>query len=164
MRDPIKALTVQQPWAGAIAVGAKTTENRSTLWKHRGILAIHAGSRWSDRGGQSRLVNAAADRDPRSMDAWPPEFVVTGHVIALVVVEDAHRNAEGCCDDEWAEWSYREHKGGVRGDVVHLTLSDATRDEFDPIPCPGRLGLWDLPEEVAEQVYRQAEWYIWART
>lgn len=40
----MKALTVQQPWASAIAWGEKTIEHRSWSTGHRGPLLIHAGA------------------------------------------------------------------------------------------------------------------------
>lgn len=39
----MKALTLHQPWASLIAVGAKRIETRSWSTKYRGPLAIHAG-------------------------------------------------------------------------------------------------------------------------
>ena len=39
----MKVLTLHQPWASLIAVGAKTLETRSWSTKYRGPLAIHAG-------------------------------------------------------------------------------------------------------------------------
>ncbi len=53
-REPVKiegmkALTIQQPWAGLIERGAKTVELRSWTTKHRGPLMVCAGARaWSD--------------------------------------------------------------------------------------------------------------------
>lgn len=38
----MKALSLWQPWASAIAVGAKTIETRSWWTPYRGALAIHA--------------------------------------------------------------------------------------------------------------------------
>jgi len=47
--DGMKALTVQQPFAGLIASGRKTVESRRSRTNHRGPLAICAGVRaWSD--------------------------------------------------------------------------------------------------------------------
>lgn len=42
MPKPIKALTLHQPWATLVAVGAKTYETRSWSTDYRGPLAIHA--------------------------------------------------------------------------------------------------------------------------
>ena len=44
----MKALTLWQPWASLIAVGAKTIETRSWSTKYRGPLAIHAAKRRPD--------------------------------------------------------------------------------------------------------------------
>ena len=41
-RSPMKALTLTQPWASLIAVGAKRIETRSWYTQFRGPLAIHA--------------------------------------------------------------------------------------------------------------------------
>jgi hypothetical protein len=42
----MKFLTIRQPWASLIAVGAKTIETRPFSTKYRGPLAIHAGLAW----------------------------------------------------------------------------------------------------------------------
>lgn len=42
----MKALTLHQPWASLVARGVKTIETRSWSTRHRGPLAIHAGSTW----------------------------------------------------------------------------------------------------------------------
>ena len=39
----MKALTILQPWASLIAIGAKKIETRSWPTKYRGPIAIHAG-------------------------------------------------------------------------------------------------------------------------
>ncbi|WP_127580883.1 ASCH domain-containing protein [Paenibacillus koleovorans] len=39
----MKAITIHQPWATLIAIGAKQFETRSWATKYRGPIAIHAG-------------------------------------------------------------------------------------------------------------------------
>jgi hypothetical protein len=41
----VKALTLHQPWAQLVAIGAKRIETRSWSTRYRGPLAIHAGAR-----------------------------------------------------------------------------------------------------------------------
>ena len=41
----MKAITVWQPWAGAMAAGIKENETRSWATKYRGPIAIHAGKK-----------------------------------------------------------------------------------------------------------------------
>lgn len=43
MTAPLKMLTLHQPWASLIAVGAKSIETRSWSTRYRGPIAIHAG-------------------------------------------------------------------------------------------------------------------------
>jgi len=61
MGEPIRALTVRQPWAHMIAHCGKTVENRGRQTRYRGQVAIHAGarSRWDRDGEQSPLVREA---------------------------------------------------------------------------------------------------------
>lgn len=48
----MKAVTISQPFATLVALGAKTLETRSWATKHRGDLAIHAGQ----KSGQGSLL------------------------------------------------------------------------------------------------------------
>lgn len=44
----IKAISLWQPWASLIAIGAKRFETRSWPTAYRGPLAIHAAKRWTN--------------------------------------------------------------------------------------------------------------------
>lgn len=140
----MKALTVQQPWAWAIIHGGKDVENRTTAWSYRGPLAIHAGMRVSERGFQ------AIDRiHGTAIPPWPHghESEVYGAIIGVVDLVDAHPASPGCCESPWAETSYVEHGGKTRHNLVHLVL-ERPRIIMAPVPCTGRLGLWDVPRDV----------------
>jgi hypothetical protein len=43
----VKALSLYQPWASAMAAGIKTIETRGWSTDYRGELAIHAAKRWA---------------------------------------------------------------------------------------------------------------------
>lgn len=150
----MKALTVQQPWAWAIIHGGKNIENRSTLWRYRGPLAIHAGMRISDRGQQSDLVRGAWSAQglptklAERLDRYGYVAVPTGAVIGVVDLVDAHP-ASGCCTP-WGEESYVEHDGGRRVDVVHYVIENPR--PIHPVPWRGALGLWTIPDDIAELV------------
>lgn len=50
----MKALTIQQPWAGLVARGEKTVELRKWTTNFRGPLLVCAGARaWSDEAVES---------------------------------------------------------------------------------------------------------------
>lgn len=141
----MRTITVQQPWAWAIAVDdpfRKDVENR-TFKIATGELLIHAGQRWSERGADFPLVQILRGRHPH--DAT---YVANGEVIARVHVE-CHEAAPGCCDSPWAEESYTEHSGRVRTRLYHWVT--VLLEVFDPpIPARGRQGVWDFP--IAERV------------
>lgn len=130
---PVKALTVQQPWAWAIFRG-KNIENRTQLWKYRGPLAIHAGLCESERGLDDRRI-----RYQTSLNGiiGPLHF---GKIIGVVDLVDVHPNT-GCCRP-WGE------SGRV---AAHLVL-EHQRELPEPIPCRGALGLWTPPADVLERL------------
>lgn len=140
----MKALTVQQPWAWAIFHG-KTIENRTQQWSYRGPLAIHAGQRFSERGGESPLVIEAWERagGPLLHDLHH------GAILGVVDLVDVHPSA-GCCAP-WGESSYVEHGGRERRQIVHLVLENP-RLLAEPIPCKGALGLWTPPADIVERL------------
>lgn len=51
----MKALTITQPWATLIAIGAKRFETRGWSTPYRGPLAIHAGKNTKPVGGEVGL-------------------------------------------------------------------------------------------------------------
>jgi hypothetical protein len=160
----MKALTVQQPWAWAIFNG-KNIENRTQLWKYRGPLAIHAGKRWSERGGNDDRVLSAfiADQvrtglEPKYADMLRSGLLEEdlgdwyGAILGTVELVDVHPDA-GCCRP-WGESAYVEHGGHERRQIVHLVLENA-RPLAEPIPCTGALGLWTPPADIIAQLERE---------
>ena len=142
----MKALTVRQPWAWALAMGYKPVENRTTLWKHRGMLLIHASGApdpWPD-GLEHPLVqqairHALAFGDPVADTV----FRARGAFVGAVTVTDVHRAVENCCPPGWAE--------PADGKKVHMVCADAVVFK-EPVPAIGALGLWDVTPEAEQQV------------
>ncbi|MCC9181146.1 hypothetical protein [Mycolicibacterium mageritense] len=152
----MKALTVQQPWAWAIFYG-KLIENRTQLWSYRGPLAIHAGARWSDRGGQSELVEAAwrdattnctTEQYSHASRLW----TARSEFLGVVDLADCHPDAG--CHEPWGESSYVEHGGRVRRRITHLVLENP-RSLAEPVYCKGALGLWNPPADVVAKIEAQ---------
>lgn len=158
----MKAITVRQPWAWAIATGAKTVENRTRGTRYRGPLAIHAGAGWSKRGaGDSRILQlanlAAASARLRGIDGAAaytatyvlPPFHHRGAIIATAELVDSHPDT-GCCRP-WGESSYEEAGGRTRTVLHHLVL-EHTRPLTPPVPVRGALGLWTPGDDLLEQL------------
>lgn len=164
----LRALSVRQPWAWAIALGGKHVENRHWSTRHRGLLAIHASCRrgWDQDSGalDSRIIRAVHD-SARTPDGRldPPiachlnqqrtritelsaddQRWAFGAIVGVARLVDIHAASE--CPGQCAPWG---SPGGH-----HWVLSDA-RALAEPVPCKGRLGLWQLPPEVEAAVRGQ---------
>jgi hypothetical protein len=184
----MRLLTVRQPWAEAIADGAKLTENRSQGFPkgYRGLLGIHAGLGWSERAVWDERIRAlwhdqhgarhpsppaladrghanACDYAIRHVPAYhgrPPHPFQAGVVLALAELVDVHP-AAGCCAP-WGEDSYPPANPEARppGQVTHLVLDNVRR--IRPVPAKGRLGLWRPDDDLAiELAHRLAELVTW---
>lgn len=126
----MKALTIRQPWAGAIVHQTKRVENRT--WKlpaamHGARILIHAG--------------AQLDRDAR---VYGPNLGVYGAIIGAATLTGCHfHNGNQVCCSEWAF-----------EDTYHWTLADIVALP-EPVPCKGRLGFWNPPADVLAAVQQQ---------
>lgn len=138
------ALTVRQPWAWAIAAGHKAVENRTWTTRHRGLLAIHAGTRWDeDEVGASRFVRDTVKAQGGTMprrwrDAEP--HIGTGVVVAVARIAGICAPSDLFC--QCGLWA--------RLGQYHWHLADV-RMLPDPVPARGRQQLWTvtLPASVA---------------
>lgn len=136
----MKALTVRQPWAWAIAKGHKTVENRGWTTNYRGPLAIHAAKAWDDDAARATVfcrdtVRAAGGQLPeRLADDLP--WSGSGAVIAIVDLVDICTTAlddpvDRCGCGPWAQPL-----------ETHWQLANV-RLLPSPVETKGRLGLWN---------------------
>ncbi|HEV2927245.1 MAG TPA: hypothetical protein VGW74_01020 [Propionibacteriaceae bacterium] len=139
----MRAITVLQPFATAIARYGKRVENRG--WRPPAAvvgetLAIHAGKKWMPPGDTYPQSTLPALGDPA---VYPTSAVLA--VARLAAVCTASFFGERCDCGPWA----------VDGEC-HWWLADV-RALPDPVPCKGRQKLWTLPPEVAEKVIAQLD-------
>jgi hypothetical protein len=59
----MKALSLWQPWASAIACGAKRIETRSWATSYRGPIAIHAAKKWDRELREDALMLCREQRE-----------------------------------------------------------------------------------------------------
>lgn len=153
----LPCLTIQQPWAWAMFHG-RTVENRTQFQStYRGRLAIHASTRWSDRGGHCRHVNHAwktatthctAAEYSRTSRLW----TARGEIIGLVDLVDVHTDVDGGCCRPWGDSTIAAHGDGPRRRrTTHLVLVNP-RALPEPIRCKGAAGLWEPPVDVTERL------------
>ena len=143
MGEPVRALSITQPWAAAIAYGTKRVENRTWTaprWAIGQVIAVHA----------SKKPDVCAR--PPAGESWPAEHRMhLGAVIAVATLAGCHLSPDfgGTCGATrtlCSPWAAR--------DQYHWLLSDV-RPLPEPVPCRGMLGLWRLPEDVEKAVRAQ---------
>lgn len=153
---PIKALSLLQPWASLVAVGAKKIETRSWNTRYRGRLAIHASvgfPAWNRQLFNLREVKGALAPFHRTYLTLPlGEIIATCNLVATKKIDyfDWRITHEGSLiPKEWAysgeRWNATEQElafGDFRTGRYMWFLSDLEL-LATPIPCKGRLGLWD---------------------
>src|ERR1700691_5449786 len=150
-RDSVKALTLTQPWATLVAIGAKRIETRSWSTSYRGPLAIHAAKGfpgWAKEFGKSTECYEAlrkystADDERRFLSgglAYPLGVVLaTCRIAACVKTEKLLSERPYAPDMTEQEKSFGDYSEGRWG----WMLADVKRLP-EPIPAKGALGLWE---------------------
>ena len=130
----VLALSVLQPWASLLAVGAKRIETRSWFTPYRGAVAIHASKRFpmadqlllKDRRFNSALVNHYALND------FGLPNLPTGAILAV-----ADLVACDSTNDPVDRWMWR--------------FENIRRLEI-PIKATGALGLWTPEPRAMERL------------
>lgn len=129
----IRAISLWEPYASAIALGLKQHETRSWETSHRGLLAIHASVRPLDRGGLMLTNRLNITR------------LHYGEVVAVVNLTDCipmPAAAASSEDFDLGDWS----PGRFAWKLDDLNV-------IEPVALKGHQGLWwaDLPESVFSQ-------------
>lgn len=147
----MKALTLTQPYATLIAVGAKKIETRGWSTSFRGPLAIHAAKGLGPVGGKRGLAELCTD-DPffgalidagyRAGKPLPMGAIVA--VCRLVDCESTDILPVGYGRGEGVWWLTPEERafGNYNPGRYAWLLADI-RALPEPIPCKGALWLWE---------------------
>lgn len=134
----MRALTVRQPWAAAIAHGDKHIENRKTP-----IPAKHLGA--------TILIHAGAAEDANALPAdmvraWPLHYRA---IVAVAALASCHQaTTPRCC----APWGFPQTDDGK---LWHWVLEDVCPLPHPPRPVTGQLGLWTVDDDTLAAVQRQ---------
>jgi activating signal cointegrator 1 len=139
----MRAISLWQPWASAIAIGVKKIETRSWPTSYRGPLAIHAAKTKEhlDYARMPEVAPAFMAAGIRTMGNFP-----LGAIVATCVLKDCFStqifNAIG--ELERALGNYDEGRfGWVLSDVVWIK---------NPIPFRGSQGFFNVPDELLAQI------------
>ena len=142
----IKALSLWQPWAEAIRVGAKQIETRHWLTRYRGWLAIHAAKKKIDKSDVG--FNDFAEH-------WVGDLsqLDFGAIICVVKLSDCRPTEalrEEISEDESLWGNYDDGRWGWMLDAGPVI------DINPAIPVIGHQGLfdWEVPEAVAGRIQK----------
>ena len=159
----MRCLTLTQPWATLVAVGAKKIETRGWKTAYRGPLAIHAAKVWPKQARDIcrrepfrsvLLAKAVAER----FDELPlGEVVATCRLVSVREITPAHANTEyaapltgwrwtgpGALGEEYEYRITPEERafGDYSAGRYAWLLADVTA-LATPAPARGALGLWE---------------------
>lgn len=138
----MKALSVRQPWAWAILHAGKDVENRDWPERYparrfRGRILLHASKGCTRRefGDACAWIHETFGVEVPELESLP-----RGAIVGAVTVADI-------VDHSPSEWYVGAEAALLLRDPVALNA---------PIVCPGALGFFDVPHEVAAEVRRRA--------
>ena len=156
----MKALTMTQPWATLVAIGANIIETRDWPTKYRGPFAIHAAK------GFPKEARALCGRQPFRDALAAAGFMSANDLPLGTVVAVANLDSLLVCDDATLkEIRARSRRGELPaheadfGDFSDgrygFVLGNVRRVE-PPLPAKGMLGFWELPDDVEALVRQRA--------
>jgi hypothetical protein len=135
----MKALTLTQPWATLVAIGAKRIETRSWSTKYRGPLAIHAAKGFPKAARQFTLEPACYEVVRVGGKILNGAAYPLGCIVAICHLVDCLEVGEvGQFQLTTQELSLGNY---TRGRFAWLL--EAVRPLAEPIPAKGALSLWE---------------------
>lgn len=167
-----KVLTLTQPWAILVALGAKKIETRSWRTSYRGPLAIHAAQGLGPVGGRrglralvgsepfyTALVDTVQHTPQKSLIDAIVDSLPLGAIVATCRLID-------CVSTDttflgWKRWQYPGTEHSIRWEMTEQerAFGDYSVGRYawlladvqalpEPIPCKGALGLWEYDDKV----------------
>lgn len=137
----LKALTLWEPWASLIMVGAKTYETRSWATPYRGPLVIHASLNKDSIGmiRDGRVYDLLFEVGITKMGDFKLGYALC--VCTLVDCIPTNKlDVSQLSRDDWAFGDYRPERYAWK-------LANVQRLD-PPIKVRGYQGLWDWPETL----------------
>lgn len=148
----MKAISLWQPWASLVAIGAKKIETRGWSTSYRGPLAIHAAKHWTkDLGSMclkepfySRLAAVGFCGITRRLCGLPLGAVVA--TCRLARVEPIYDFPQTIVGNEFVGTPERDF-GDYREGRFGWVLEDV-RQLPTPVPYAGSQGFFDVPDAL----------------
>lgn len=141
----MKTLSIWQPWASLIAIGAKRVETRHWGTPYRGTLLIHASKRWTaaERDTHDDLIAFVLPQTfVKAMPDEPPlgAVVAVAELYECVEMTESYMACVPALEKELGGWEV----GRFAWQLVNVR----------PLPTPfaarGAQGIFDLPVTLRE--------------
>ena len=163
--QPLKAISVTQPWSTLIAIGGKNIETRSWRTDYHGWIAIHAAKSMHGADEMRCLrepfysaLRKAGLKIPCRLERGAHLTLTRGAIVAVANLHKVERIRIRAADGATIIPSWPIPKEEIPfGDYTpgrYAWVLTNSRPLKEPIPCRGALGLWDVPAEIAEQLER----------
>lgn len=143
MAGTIKALSLKQPWATLVVIGAKTIETRSWMTRHRTTLAIHSSGAL-DTDDRALCYTEPFRSALRKGGLRSPADLPTGCVLGVVKVLDVTEITPQLIDilKMRPTWPLEEAFGGW-APGRHAWMLKLLQKFTHPVAARGYPGLWD---------------------
>jgi hypothetical protein len=142
----MKALTLTQPWATLVAIGAKRIETRSFRVSYRGPLAIHAAKGFPNGARAQCLFEPF-------VSALRPHCATLGDIPRGVVLATCNlvdclpMEAEVCLSGVFDDYpnldTPQERAFGNYSEGRWAWILEDVQRLDQPVPAKGALGLWE---------------------
>ena len=169
----LRCLTLYQPWASLVAIGAKRIETRNWPTSHRGEIAIHASKRWTKEETWLTLsmpfatALGAEARWPALLKPNSSPILPLGAIVAVARLVDvlstdyislSHgRLTSSVYDDDDGYFPCGEHERyfGDFSPGRYAWLLTNVRRLATPVPAKGAYMLWQADPAVESDVRAQ---------
>jgi hypothetical protein len=131
----MKALSLWQPWASAIALGHKRIETRHWSTSYRGPLLIHAARRWTAEERGFAAVEHTLGRLPSRLPLGA--FVAVARLVDIRPTEELYPHISAI------ERLYGNYEPGRFGWML-----EDIRPLPDPVGFKGHQGLFNAPDHL----------------
>lgn len=144
----MKAISLWQPWASAIALSLKRIETRGWKTPHRGELAIHAAKKDDGDAYRGWREMLAEDREVFAEHGYVNwEDLPFGAVVATSMLTDV-RTTERLLDANAI--TEMEYRWGGYGDGRFGWMLAEVKKLDEPAPARGFQQLWEWNAEVSK--------------
>ncbi len=151
----MKLISLWEPWATLMSLGAKKIETRSWSTSYRGWLAIQAS-----KGGLSKRNLQDCLNEPRFAAALHGETLSPGSIVAVVnLVECLPTESRGCLPGVFEDYpeldTLNEREFGDYEEGRYGWVTDQLFRLPEPIPFKAKQGLCDVDPATVELIRKQ---------